>query len=569
MVGVKSAWEGGLGQLVLETGVLGQGERGGMAVEEDSMGGPAEGDQTGLVVGDRLLRWGLGQEGERFTDLDQAAVIPEKIPILLFLVPQHPTAAVRIPTAGEAHFVPVINKGHTGEQELEGGHQFQLALVAAAAVERSGGVVAAQQVPQEGMAGGVQIAPEEAQLVQKSRSGEGAFRYKVHGGVQEGVVHDAVPGVALEEVRGVMPDFAYDQGFRELCFDGGAEPSPEGVGDFVAHVQPPSVDLGGAEPVEGHVDEVTGGLLVLQVDLGHTAEVAEAFIIGLFHRDAGMFRLAVGIIPVSIGGMLPVFLQVLEGEEFRGGVVEHCVQYHPQAQGVGFIHQVDQVLFGAKVGVDGVVVYGIVFMGGVGAEDRSHVQDIHAQIHQVIQVGGDTLQIALEIRVAVDRGFVPELGIHILAGGEAGGEDLIDDLVLGPLGDDEALHFPLVLGKVIHPVDVCGGLGEEAAVAVIGNSPGLVGELEEVAQADHVDGQLRFVIVVTVVLGYPVHLGDAAGIHESHREVFILGVQLHVDQVVPPGLEAEEESAGFDAVAVPAVGHMGDGSTVHNGLLYG
>ena len=192
---------------------------------------PGDADETGIVIGLLGENGTLGEDREALSQLQQAAVPGQHNFILPCLVPKHTTAAIRVLCAGHAHFVAVVDHGHTGGQQLDGGGQFMAVFIFTAKVADAGRVVAADEIPQEGIGGRMDIALLEAQGAQQGRGGAAASDIVQQTAV-EGVVHDTVPLVTLEEIRGVVPNFTYDQGFREFGFHCLAEITPKNGGKF-------------------------------------------------------------------------------------------------------------------------------------------------------------------------------------------------------------------------------------------------------------------------------------------------------------------------------------------------
>ena len=397
--------------------------------------------------------------------------------------------------------------------------------------------MAAQQIPQQGIGTSVDIAPLEAQRVQKGGGRNAAGGRKVQHTAIEGIVHHAVPLVTLQEIRRMVPDFSHNQRLGKFCLDGLAEAPPELVGDFIAHIQPPAVHSGLPQPVQRNLGEVGRRSGTAQVQLGHSPVVAEALVI-LVVRLLTEGKLA-DIVPVFVGGMLLVRRNVLEGEEFRGGMVENTVQNHPQTPGMSLADQLLQVICRAKGGIDGVVIDGVIFMGGIRAENGGQVENIHSQIPDVIQVGCNALQGAAQIRIPANGGLIPEAVRYRLVVCKARGENLVHHLVGRPVGDAESLLFPQGLGAVKQPLGVRRDFLGKAAVAKKQPLAAAILQLKAVAQTNHMEFHFCLIVVPQTVAGHPLHGNGAAGIFYLQGQVFVTAVECDPAQVVFSGLQTE------------------------------
>ena len=210
----------------------------------------------------------------------------------------------------------------------------------------------------------------------------------------ERIVHDGIPFVTFQEIPGEMPDFTDDQGVRADRLDFFPETFPEGMADFIRHVQAPAIDAALLNPIGSHPDHVIRGLPVLQIQLGHHAGVTESLVIGSFapfHDQGEIFN----IVPVQVRGSFSFLHNIPEGKKIDARMVEHTVQYDAHAGLMGFLHKLFQILFVPEGGINPVVIVYIVLVAGIGSENRCHVEDVHTQVFQVIQMADDALQGAL------------------------------------------------------------------------------------------------------------------------------------------------------------------------------
>ena len=102
-------------------------------------------------------------------------------------------------------------------------------------------------------------------------------------------------------------------------------------------------------------------------------------------------------------GILPVLLDVPEGEEIPACVVEDPVQHHPDAPAVAGRHKILEILIGAQAAVQLPVVRGVVAVG-LGFKQRPDVQGIAAQLCHVIDPGKQCSQPGLGRAVVIVHG---------------------------------------------------------------------------------------------------------------------------------------------------------------------
>ena len=244
-------------------------------------------------------------------------------------------------------------------------------------------------------------------------------------------------------------------------------------------------------------------------------------------------------------------------------MVEYAVQndIHPPA--VGLLDQLPQVLFGAKGGIDGIVVVSVVFVAGPGTEHGGHIEDIHPQLTEVVQPADDAPEGALKVRIQIDGGLIPYLVGHLFVRGEPGGEYLVDHLVLRPAGEEEALLFPEGLGTVKHLLYVCDVSVMKVVVTEVCHLTGGILQLEEIPETDHVDGNDGLVIIPVPVRAGQCHVVYLPGVQAGDREIFFLYVEADLCHIPPFGLQPDEEASFLHGVAVVAVCEMSDGCKLH------
>nr|BBJ55753.1 hypothetical protein SAVMC3_83820 [Streptomyces avermitilis] len=147
------------------------------------------------------------------------------------------------------------------------------------------------------------------------------------------------------------------------------------------------------------------------------------------------------------------------------GVVHHEVDDHAHAALVGRVHELDEVgqvtELGQHRGVVGDVVAAVA-QGGL--EERRQPQAVHAQPLQIVQLGGQALQVADTVAVAVLEGA---------------DQDLVED------GAFEPLRIAVLGGRVLEGVrdglvddhrvgdpPICGEDGRRTVRTCAGRCPG-------------------------------------------------------------------------------------------------
>ena len=185
---------------------------------------------------------------------------------------------------------------------------------------------------------------------------------------------------------------------------------------------------------------------------------------------------------------------ILKSKEANAAVVEHRIEDHLNTMLMGKPDQSAHRFLIAKMGINCVIIYGIVLMVTGRFENRGEVNYIHSQIHQVIEAIDDSLEIAALLAVRLWP-HVPRLCIGRIIGGIAIGkalrEDLIDHRTLGPLG-----RFPqIAYGNVgIMKLSVGRDVGEKALFSIENLILAIV---EQKYIAKPLGSQLQFALVVS------------------------------------------------------------------------
>src|SRR5262249_9875168 len=99
-------------------------------------------------------------------------------------------------------------------------------------------------------------------------------------GTRELIVRHRIPHVALQPVRGVGPDLAYDISFGIDGADPGAKLAPEAVGfDLVGNVKPPAVDAE-LDPLAANVPEESAYFGAVDIQLREGGQAPPGTVIG-------------------------------------------------------------------------------------------------------------------------------------------------------------------------------------------------------------------------------------------------------------------------------------------------
>ena len=102
----------------------------------------------------------------------------------------------------------------------------------------------------------------------------------------------------------------------------------------------------------------------------------------------------------------------LEPLVLGGGVVEDHIEHEADVSLTSFGDEIFQILHGTEPGIHCAVVGNVIAIVTLGAgEEGSAPQQFHTQLLQVVQLGGNTLQIAFAVSVGVAKAFWVDL-IH-------------------------------------------------------------------------------------------------------------------------------------------------------------
>ena len=154
----------------------------------------------------------------------------------------------------------------------------------------------------------------------------------------------------------------------------------------------------------------------------------------------------------------------------------------------------------------------------------------------------------------------------VVGDGECRGEHLVDHTVVRPGGGVEKHVFSQRLRAIEHPFRICRRLGRELVVAVIQRGAVFPVQFEVIPQADHVDVQLHFEIIMDAVSGETAHFVGGGGAPTSEEweslrwgwpfllrhaqsvlavvmQVFVFRVQRHGFNVMRACLDSDGESS--------------------------
>ena len=98
--------------------------------------------------------------------------------------------------------------------------------------------------------------------------------------------------------------------------------------------------------------------------------------------------------PVEILRLSAVFPHVIPREKLAAAVVENSVEHNADPKLVRFFDKSLELRLVAEIGVDHVVVKGVVFMVGVGIENRRKIYPADPQLFQIRQPFADSAQVA-------------------------------------------------------------------------------------------------------------------------------------------------------------------------------
>jgi hypothetical protein len=224
------------------------------------------------------------------------------------------------------------------------------------------------------------LLPDRAQIAGRRALAEDRGQRAVQ---RPGIIQVESLGHQRRLVRFRQPE---DAGFELVHLGAGA--LPETHRHHAGRIATEAVEIEVADPVAQHVDHVCAQLWIGVVEPGHVVPVGN-----------GRNDLARGVVLVEFGR--------LHHDAIPGGVVGHDVDDHPHPAAVRFGDQPLQVVLGAVVRIDGVVV-----AHGVRAAERAfalHLSDgmdghepdhVYPKSMQAIQARGHSVEVAGRREVA-------------------------------------------------------------------------------------------------------------------------------------------------------------------------
>ena len=166
-------------------------------------------------------------------------------------------------------------------------------------------------------------------------------------------------------------------------------------GQAVRAVQADSVDVKLLDPEMDHIKEIIPHGLLVKIEV-HQLEavspglVAEPVVVGAVPAEVHT------LVPVHIGRMFPVFLDILEGEKFAAGMVEHTVHHHMDTGFVAFFNKIFEILVVTQTAVHFLIILRVIAVGG-GFKERADIDGRHAQVLHMVDPGKKPIHPVLDL----------------------------------------------------------------------------------------------------------------------------------------------------------------------------
>ena len=323
--------------------------------------------------------------------------------------------------------------------------------------------------------------------------------HRLHKGV---VIHDGIPLVALKPGGSVPVMLRENHCVRIGLFHIFPEILPELVVKFLgpaqirSYIQPPAVYIvGRRDPFPGDAHNIVIQLLrSLITELGQRVVPPPAVIIFIIRPVVLVVefkKLPVRAVCGNIGALFVVavaFVKPFSVQPFVKGaaVVEHAIQEDAHPSLVNFLHKMNEkfvagfqvlltdyalhvfgrfgivqlprrknlsaVIFNhCKMGIDVIIILGIVLVVRGRYENRVHVNDLNSQILQVVQFIQNSLQVAAVKAADIHRLgiFVPILHtLHLLANVAV----LSGQHIIGGIAVAETVHVNLIHDRALGPL---------------------------------------------------------------------------------------------------------------------
>ena len=166
-------------------------------------------------------------------------------------------------------------------------------------------------------------------------------------------------------------------------------------GQAVCTVQTDAVDVKLPDPEMDHIKKVISHSLFVKVQIDQFKTVSP----GLISKSVIIGAVPAEIhtlVPVDIGGMFPVFLNILKSKKFTAGMVKHTVHNYPDPGFMAFFHKFLKVLIITQTTVYFFIVLRIIPVGG-GFKKRTDINSCHPEIFHMIDPGKELLHPVLDL----------------------------------------------------------------------------------------------------------------------------------------------------------------------------
>ena len=336
--------------------------------------------------------------------------LPVPLPQLqLFLTPGISTPVIRIRTALHSGFIPVVDAGNPRQGKLPQSRQLYplqghtLSYLGAKHRQEPGYIMAAQDIQHRRQILGRIIF---AQLAIGCRRSLSILlpQDKIQERLPEHIVHDPVQLVpaqisallaVADLVAGVFPHLADKQGFRVFRLQGLVKLFQKSRRQFVRHIQAPAANAL-PEPVFKHAVLTADNKIQIGgrglFHFGQHLDAPPALVIVriLVELVPGIVRRVLGLVGPGLG-IGAVFIKIAA---VVPGMAKNAVQDQAQAACLSLPAQSRKFGVGTQETVNIFIIAGVVTVVAAAGKDGIQVQQRHAQVLQVGQLGRDSRQVA-------------------------------------------------------------------------------------------------------------------------------------------------------------------------------